>query len=258
MMILAENNYQMNNFPLKPNQLGKSLVVFFSSLQFFLFCSCGLIQNKNPYPGPDKQGEGVIYGSGIGAGAGAVIANNLALSSGPGILIGAGAGALLGIIKGVGVDLLEEDEIRRTRELEQLKAMSWVQEVLGEHYQRRLELHPDRDIFPADMFFDSDEVTLKDDSKLLIWHLAKLTKHRMPWSRIVIAAYTTTNDPENSYAKHITEERARELAVYFVRAGIEPKRIMYRSVSLESPVLIDPKDYADRYRQAIEIIPLDF
>lgn len=234
-------------------------IITFSCFLFLalFFSGCSNLSGEL-IPGPDKQAVGTIYGAAVGAGSGAVIGNNLTAATGPGALIGAGAGAVIGMLKGIGVDFLEEDDIRRKREQKILTETSWAQGVLAEHYERRLELHPNRDIFPADVFFESDSVEVRDESRLLLWHLAKLTKNRMPWSRIIVTAYATTSQPGNTYSQFLTEERAKEIATYLVRGGLQAKRVSYRAVTLQNPILIDPDDSASRYRQAIEIIPLDY
>ncbi|MCB0358465.1 MAG: hypothetical protein KDD44_02485 [Bdellovibrionales bacterium] len=211
-----------------------------------------------PVPGPDKQAAGTIYGASLGAGAGAVTGAQLGSNLGPGAWIGAGLGGAYGMMSGLGVDLLEEDQLRREEEAARAEELLWVQHILAEHYERRLELHPNRDIYPADLFFRADEVTLTESSALLAREIARLTKRRMPWSRIVVAAYVTARDRDSDYASYLTQRRAEELAREFVRAGLEARRIAAQSVVLSEPILVDPYDRPDRYRQAIEIIALDY
>lgn len=211
-----------------------------------------------PLPGPDKQGAGTVYGAMAGAGAGAVYGAQVSAGAGPGAAVGAGFGALYGMATGIGIDALEEDQLRRESELVEAREQSWVQSILAEHYERRLELHPNRDIFPADLFFVGDEVRLRPDARVLVHEIARLQKKRMPWSRLIIASYVTASDEASDYAKFLNRERSGEIATEFVRAGIEPRRIQTRSVTVPEPVLIDPQDSPQRYRQAIEIIPLDY
>lgn len=231
-----------------------------------------------PRPGPDQQGQGLLAGVALGAGSGAVTGFQVGAGAGPGAWVGAGLGATYGALKGFGLDLLEEDQIQLKLEERQLREAAWAQELLAEHYQRRLELHPNRDIFPADIFFDRDGSTLRRNVQPLVRQLASLTHRRMPWSRIVIAAYSTSSEQihstedeggvikdeggevavGNSYAARQSEARAAELAREFIRAGIEPRRVLTQAITVPSPILIDPLDSPDRYRQAIEIIPLDY
>ena len=77
------------------------------------------------------------------------------------------------------------------------------------------------------------------------------------WSRIVVASYVTTRDKDSAYAQFVTKRRAEQIANEFVRAGIEPRRVQIKGIPVEEPILIDPDDSPSRYRQAIEIIPLD-
>lgn len=219
-------------------------------------CGCLPIQNT-PKPGPDKQSAGTFLGAATGAGAGAVAAAQVSSSAGAGVFVGMGFGAIYGMLTGLGIDALEEDQLRREDERRRIEEVAWAQEVLAEHYQRRMELHPSRDIFPADLFFMGDNTKIRPDAHLLLREIAKLTKNRMPWSRIVVASYATTKGPDETYAKYLTETRAEALAQELVRGGIEPRRVQAQGIPMSEPLLVDPDDSPGRYRQAIEIIAVD-
>lgn len=153
-------------------------------LSVFLFCllmfaSCSPF-SVDPIPGPDKQSVGTFTGAAIGAGTGAVYGAQIGAGTGPGAWVGAAMGAVYGMFTGLGMDLLEEDEIRREAEAQRLREVAWVQEMLQEHYARRLELHPTRDIYPADWFFDADSSQLKPSAVILARELGSLTQQRMP------------------------------------------------------------------------------
>ncbi len=217
---------------------------------------CGPISN-NPIPGPDKQGTGTVYGAMLGAGTGAVTGAQLSAGTGPGAMVGAGLGAVWGAVNGFGIDLLEEDQLRREEELARARELAWVQDVLAEHYKRRMELHPNRDIFPADLFFESDSSKLTGPSISLVHELALLTQRRLPWSRIIITAYVTAKDADSKYAQFLTNRRAEEIATQFVRAGVEARRVQARGVTLQEPLVRDPLDHPSRYKQAVEIVTVD-
>ncbi len=233
-----------------------SAILFFCILILPAFSGCTLFSDE-PIPGPDKQSVGTFSGAAIGAGTGAVYGFQVGAGAGPGAWVGAAFGAVYGMINGLGFDLIEEDELMREAEQQRLREIAWVQEVLQEHYARRLELHPTRDIYPADWFFDADSPTLKPSAVLLARELGYLTQQRMPWSRIVVAAYVTTNDKESAYAQYVTKKRAQEIALQFIKAGVEPRRVLTQGIPVAEPILVDPDDAPGRYRQAIEIIPLD-
>jgi len=231
--------------------------VIFLVLLLLLTNGC-LPISKKPVPGPDKQAVGTWYGAAVGAGSGAVIGAEATAATGPGAAIGAGFGALYGMFTGLGTDMLEEDQLRRQDEMRYQRELNWAQEVLAEHYVRRLELHPGRDIFPADLFFCADGTELKPESKILVRELARNTRTRMPWSRIVIASYATSSDADSVYASYLTRRRSESIAKEFVRTGLEARRVFTKSRTLPEPILIDPDDSTNRYQQSIEIIALDY
>lgn len=213
--------------------------------------------SRAPRPGPDKQGAGMLAGAAVGAGAGAVTGFQLSAATGPGAAVGAGVGAVAGGLKGLVQDQVEEDMLKTSAELREQREIAAAQEILQDHYRRRMELHPTRDIYPAELFFDADQVHLKCSAHPLVREIAKLNRARYPWSRLVIATYTKSSDENSMYARHLAERRARELGDQFISAGIEPRRIETRSVIVSAPVLIDPADRPDRYNEAIELIPVD-
>ena len=108
-----------------------------------LFSSCSPF-TTDPVPGPDKQGVGTYAGAGLGAGAGAVIGNQLASGATSGAWIGSAFGAVYGMFQGIGIDILEEDQIKRMIEEQRLQELAWAQQMLAQHYARRLELQSKR------------------------------------------------------------------------------------------------------------------
>jgi len=219
-----------------------------------LFAAC----SAKPLPGPDKRGSGTLSGVAVGAGSGAILGAQVAAGAGPGAAVGAGFGAVFGALQGAGLDLLEDEDLKQMEQVEKLKAELWAQEFLADHYERRMRLHPGRDIYPADLFFQADSSKLTPKAKLLVREIAKRSKNSMSWSRILISSYMTANDEESVFAEKLNNKRAEEFALQFVKAGIEPRRISIRGVTLATPLLIDPEDSPARYRQAIEFLPLDY
>ena len=212
---------------------------------------------SKPAEGPDKMFSGTGVGAIQGAGAGAVTGAQLSAGAGPGVAVGAGFGAVVGMIQGAMTDASEEADKRLATELKQEKARSFAQEVMAQHYMRRTALHPSRDIFPADVFFSGDSVTMCPSGVSVVQEIARMNEFRLPYSRLVIASYAKASSPDSGYAEHLTEERAKEFVNQLVRAGIEPRRLETRAVVVDAPVLIDPFDSPTRYNQAIEIIPAD-
>lgn len=231
----------------------------FFLLTIFLFVvSCAPVVNE-PIPGPDKQGTGLLSGAVMGAGSGAVSGAQLgSVGAGPGAIVGAGFGAIFGMFSGIGTDIIEEDQYRRMVEQRELHSRAWAQAVLAEHYAKRLDVHPNRDIYPADLFFEGDSATLRPGADMILDELVVLTKQRMPWSRIVVASYVSTNDLSSDFAQHITEKRAERIALALVRGGMNPQRVLTQAMPITDILVSDPYDNPNRYRQAIELIPLDY
>ena len=210
-----------------------------------------------PTPGPDKQFEGTFEGAATGAGAGAVTGFQVGAGAGPGALVGAGFGAVAGGIHGFVRDRTEENLLELSMETDKERQRAIAHEIISDQYKRRMELHPTRDIYPADIFFFGDQVRLRGCSKAIVEEIVYLNKTRMPWSRFQIAVYTKSADNKSAYAYHLSEERAKALGNMMVTAGIEPRRIETKAVIVDAPILIDPADDPGRYNQAVEFIPVD-
>ncbi len=214
--------------------------------------------STKPVEGPDKTFSGGAVGALEGAGAGAVTGAQFTAATGPGVAIGAGFGAAMGLVHGAVRDGMEESEMRLGREIETQRRRSAAQEVLALHYKRRLEMHPTRDIYPADIFFRGDSAKMCPSGVGIVRELAHLNEFRLPYSRLVIVAYAKSiGGEESSYIQHLTDRRSREFVNQLVKAGVEPRRLETRSVIVGAPVLIDPQDDPTRYNQAIEIVAID-
>lgn len=208
-------------------------------------------------PGPDKQFAGGLEGAAVGAGAGAVTGFQLGSGTGPGAAVGAGFGAIAGGIQGAMKDSAEMQMLELAAQTREQRQVAWAHEILNDQFKRRLELHPAREIYPADLFFYGDEPKLRAGAEPLIKELARMNKRRLPWSRLVIASYARTSDLEAPHARQLAERRARELVNQLVHSGLDPRRLEARGVAVTAPILIDPDDDPLRYNQAVEIIALD-
>lgn len=210
-----------------------------------------------PLPGPDQQFIGTVQGAATGAGAGAITGAQVAAGTGPGALVGAGVGAVAGAIHGAMDDRAELNWLALDEATERERERLYAQRVLREQYERRVELHPTRELYPADLFFSNDAAKLSYSGQLIVSELAALNRARSPWSRLVVAVYIKSRDPESEFAKHLADRRARAIVNAFVQAGLEPRRLRARAVVVREAVLIDANDSADRYSQAVELIPID-
>jgi len=213
--------------------------------------------SHQPVAGPDRQVGGSVQGAVTGAGAGAVTGFQVGAGTGPGALVGAGLGAIAGGIQGAVQDRDDDQLLALNAKTRSERELAYAHEILNDQFKRRIELHPTREIYPADLFFHGDETKLKREAAPIVRALASLNKERLPWSRLVVASYVKAVEAESEYAKHLAEGRSRELIVYLVRAGIEPRRLVTRAVIINQPLLVDPHDRPERYNQAIELIPID-
>jgi hypothetical protein len=223
------------------------------SLGFLVITGC----SRNPVEGPDKVFVGESVGALEGAGAGAITGAQVSAGAGPGALVGMGVGALVGAIHGAVSDDNEETNRRTAREIEEEKSRQNAQRILADHYARRLELYPSRDIFPADLFFRGDSAKMCPSGVSVVKELVRMNQFRLPNSRLVVAAYAKSTAKDSPYATHLTERRSREFVNQMVRAGMQPRRLETRSVVVDAPIVLDPKDHPTRYNQAIEIIAID-
>lgn len=218
--------------------------------------SCLPLSNK-PAPGRDKQSIGTWYGVATGAATGAVTGLNYSYAAGPGAWIGAGLGGIFGMFSGLGQDVLEEEQLRRMEMTEKLRQRVWVHGILTEHLQRRMALYPNRDIFPADLFFEGGGIKIRPQSVPIVQEIANLMLERRPWSKVVVATYVMSKDEDSQYARHLARQRAEEFAITMVRSGIDARRLDTKPLTIDGPIVLDPLDVPTRYAQAVELILVD-
>jgi len=226
-------------------------------LKITLFLSGTLIACAGPVPGPDKQFQGGVEGAVVGAGAGAVTGFQTGSLLGPAALVGAGFGAVAGSFQGFTKDQAEEDLLKLSAQTSHERDRAMVQEVLEDHYRRRLALFPTRDIYPADLFFYGDESKLRPQAKALVREIAWLNKDRLPFSRLAVVAYVKVNGKRSEYADHLVKMRSRAIIDQMVTSGLEPRRLVAKGVLIDAPLVMDPGESPTRYDQAIEIVPVD-
>jgi outer membrane protein OmpA-like peptidoglycan-associated protein len=214
--------------------------------------------SAQPVPGPDKMFSGTAVGAMEGAGAGAAMGFQMGVATGPGAAIGAGFGAAAGAIHGAIKDSNEDVAFETARRLNAEARRSNAQQLLAQHYKRRMAVHPSRDIYPADLFFNGDSASVCPRGASVLEEVARLNKERLPYSRLVVAAYAkSVEGEESSYLQHLTDKRSRAIVNQLIKAGIEPRRLETRSVIMNGPLVIDPDSDPTRFNQAIEIIPVD-
>lgn len=218
----------------------------------FLLAACAPAQ-----AGPDKQFAGYLEGAATGAGAGAVTGLQVGAGTGPGALLGAGIGAVAGGIRGAIHDANEDAAYATSVATQQARNTAWAQEVLQDQFKRRLELHPSREIYPADIFFSGASYNLNPGGQAIIDELAKLNIKRLPWTRLVIASYIKGDISIEGPSFELAKRRSLAIFNGFVRSGMDPRRLESRAVVVDSPILLDPYDDPLRYSQAVELIALE-
>lgn len=228
-------------------------VMFFLSCMFLISCA----DYSRPVPGRDKQGAGLLSGAIMGAGSGMITGGQFAASVGPGAFIGMGFGALWGSLYGLGLDVLEEEDLYILSQVAKTDDEVTAQYVLLEHFELKAELHPGRDIFPADVFFNNDETELSRSGNAVAQLFSGMLAKRNPASRIEIIAYQVSKDKTSSYAQYLGKKRTLAIGNALVRAGIEPRRLVFKSIILDNPIVHDRYDKAERYFQAVEFALLD-
>ncbi|HMO18374.1 MAG TPA: hypothetical protein PKA63_08665 [Oligoflexia bacterium] len=97
-----------------------SIILLFSLIITGPLACSGVSRTKGAQAGPDKSAIGVLLGAGWGAGAGAILGNQFG-ASGPGIAIGAGIGAVNGLLVGMGLDVLEGNQLQTERDIAVLR-----------------------------------------------------------------------------------------------------------------------------------------
>jgi len=257
--MLSKNRYRVSEARVQHFSVaGRFGVPLSFALGVVLLGGCGFLQsNNNPRPGPDRQAEGTLEGALAGAGAGAVTGFQIGSGTGPGALVGAGFGAVAGGIQGAVQDSFDEQLLKLSAKARDERARIFAQETLEDQFKRRLQLHPTRDIYPADLFFHGDETRLRPSARALVHEIARLNKERASWSRLVVASYVKSASPDSEYGQRLAERRSREIVDELVRGGLEPRRLQTRAVLTNAPLLIDPLDRPDRFNQALELIALD-
>lgn len=221
----------------------------------FLFgSSCA---KQGPKAGPDKQGYGLFSGAVIGAASGAITGAQFTSSAGPGAWIGAGFGAVWGALQGLGLDILEEEDMRLFEILADREDDVWAQYAFLEHLELKKEIYPNREIFPADNFFNGDQTELSEEGRILAKYLARYVFSQNSFSRIQVTSYIQTRDQTSAFTRHTTKRRAQALALVFAQNGIEPRRVVLQTVAIGSPLVDDRYDSFHRYSQAVEFSLLD-
>jgi len=239
----------------------ENTVCRFCDRALFLLCGLGILFFVSgcmiPRKGPDKEANGRLVGALTGAGAGAVTGFQLGAGTGPGAAVGAGFGALAGGVRGAVQDAQEDEELRLAGVIKKAEQRSTAQHLIAEFYNKRIQWHPGRDLYPADVFFEEDKFKLSDSGKAVIDEFGIMNKERFPWSRFGVVVYVKSKLQDTGYAKYLAEHRALEIANRLIRSGLEPRRVEAHGKVVSEEVFRDPDEVGQRYAQAVEFMPLD-
>lgn len=212
----------------------------------------------SPRPGPDKPYISSAQGAAGGAVSGALTGAQVSAGTGPGAIVGAGLGAAFGAISGIAAEQIDEAALKQQKETEEERSRAIAQAIIQESLERQVEIHPSREIYPADVFFGGDGFVLTEQGQAVVKELARLNKNRLAYSRLGVTAYVMSKDgSESSYSQELGARRAEAFTNAMVRAGLEPRRIVPRVVIVDQPLVRDPLDDRRRFNQAIELSPLD-
>ncbi|GAB4377772.1 MAG: hypothetical protein Kow0075_06860 [Salibacteraceae bacterium] len=105
------------------------------------------------------------------------------------------------------------------------------------NYEKNIELQPiepGKSVILKNVFFDTDKYELKPESITELTKLANLMKEN-PDIKIEVSGHTDSQGSRESN-QILSENRAKAVAAFLVRSGIEPDRIVARGYGQEKPI----------------------
>ena len=225
--------------------------------QLVLCAFAALLVSCHPVPGPDKSVAGAVLGAGWGAGAGAIIGHQTG-ATGPGIAIGAAFGGASGLLTGVGLDIMEGNELEEQRELDAMKVqvaantrnLQVLQDTLDDH-DRRL----DRASFTGQVFFDADSAALRAGSAAELERLAQAIRDNPYISAVEVRGHS--DDMGNTERnERLSEARARTVATFLANHSISMDRIKVVVNGARQPLASNETEAGRQLNRRVEIIPL--
>lgn len=203
--------------------------LFLSLLVLPLMFAC-----SKPVPGPDKTASGAVLAGGLGAGIGAIIGNQLGYS-GPGIVIGASFAAVSGILTGIGLDVLEGNQLQTNREIYALKMLHSQNEtrlaMLESHSKNRARYAPN--VSFLEVFFDLKKASLRLASVQQIAHAAEILRDKRFGSYKVLLKGYSTDFPSDKENQELIRARIKSVKNILQSNGISNDVIQIEELSIE-------------------------
>ncbi len=227
-------------------------------LKVFIFLSLFLVSCSKPVPGPDKTAAGAVLAGGLGAGIGAIIGNQLGYS-GPAIVLGASFAAVSGILTGIGLDVLEGNQLQTNREIESLKMLHAQNErrllMLEGQSRARLKYIPKTSFL--EVFFDKKRASLRLASVEQIAHIAESLRSRRPGSyKIILKGYSTDFSSRSENLELITA-RMKSVQNILQSNGVSKEVIHMDEVDLEerreNMLVSEKSETPDRLNNRVEL-----
>jgi outer membrane protein OmpA-like peptidoglycan-associated protein len=224
-----------------------------SVITLLLLASC-----SKPVPGPDKTATGAVLAGGLGAGIGAIIGNQLG-HSGPGIVLGVSFAAVSGILTGIGMDVLEGNQLQTNREIDSLKMLHSQNEkrLLYLEAQNRGRLHASPKISFLEVFFDEQRASLRLASVEQIAHIAEYLRTKRPGSYKITLKGFSTDFSSRSENQDLITARMKSVKNILRSNGVPKEVIHLEEVDLEKrkedQLISEKKDIPERLNNRVEL-----
>lgn len=205
----------------------------------------------------DRQSDAFVSQA-IGMGAsGAITAIKLGNPAAIGVGVGVASAGLLSAIQSYAVSRVDESLLKLESDVAFLLKSAVGQQIIVSFLDVKQKYHPNRDIFPASVFFNPDSTTLSFEGQSLLTEIYNLNKNRAPWSRFGIISYVTTSDKNNEFSNDLVIRQTKEIGNYLLRLGLNPRRITLLGAFTDRPIVNAPPEIQSEYFNCIEFVPLD-
>lgn len=101
------------------------------------------------------------------------------------------------------------------------------------------------------LYFAADSTVFKSNSYEVLDEVYSFLNTNQD-IKIEIGGHTNIK-PSHDFCDELSEKRAKEVATYLIRKGIEPSRISYKGYGKRQPVINSKSDFASKKNQRVEI-----